>query len=229
MRNAIPSFITSLNISCGFVAILLNDPFWSPLVIVLGAVFDLFDGMVARMLKATSAIGKDLDSLADLVSFGVAPAYLFFHHVTDQSIAALIAVTFIPVFSAIRLAIFNNDTTQTKDFKGLATPSNAIFFISLPLVLHVVDDQWLHTAIQSPFFIYSVPLVFSGLLVSKLRMFSFKGLGDGFKKNPLPFVFIGLILLLAPFTRWLTFPLSIIVYIMLSVIYHFTRKAPSTQ
>mgnify|MGYP002398446648 CR=1 FL=1 len=203
----------------GFTAILLNDPLWSPLLILLGAFFDLFDGMVARALKVSSEFGKQIDSLADMVSFGVAPAYLYYFHIMpEQSVLTMILVAFIPAFSGIRLAIFNIDESQTSEFKGLPTPGNAIFFLSFPLLKELVDTPIVQTVLHLDYLLMILPVVFGFLLVVPLRMFSFKTMAKGPKKNPLPFILVLLVILAAVFIQWMAIPLSIVLYIFLSVI-----------
>ena len=168
IRRNIPNFITCGNLLCGCLAIVKafeGDLVWAAYLVGIAAVLDFFDGFVARLLKATSPIGKDLDSLADMVTFGVVPGVVIFKLVTmayaaraamdnffvvmgggsapqDTLSTLLPYVAFmIPGFSAIRLAKFNNDTRQTESFIGLPTPANAIFFCSFPLVLKQITES----------------------------------------------------------------------------------------
>jgi len=134
IKRNIPNFITCLNLVCGCLGILLlfnGMPIEASCLMFLAAFLDLFDGLIARALKVSSPIGKDLDSLADVISFGVLPGFITLNlvmaiHKLDFLIASICLI--IPVFSAIRLAIFNNDQGQSNMFKGLATPANALFW-----------------------------------------------------------------------------------------------------
>ena len=228
IRKALPSVITSLNIAFGIIAILINHPLWSPILILAGALCDVSDGMLARALNAQSEFGKQLDSLADLVSFGVAPAFLYFHHILntnniEHNWTAIIIISFIPVFSAIRLAIFNIDDSQTTEFKGLPTPANAIFFISFPLInelnkMGLIDSSIINLVVNNNLIIYSLPIVFSAMLVAPLRMFSVKGIGKGFKANPMPFIYAAIVLVMAIVLKYLIIPFSILLYILLSIV-----------
>ena len=143
IRNNIPNAITSLNLLFGCLACIAafhcNDTMCGSAIkgyecafifIGLAAVADFFDGLVARLLHAVSAIGAELDSLADLVSFGLAPALILYNMMLGQGAGhwALVALM-IPVFGALRLARFNVDTNQTTTFTGLPIPANAIFWI----------------------------------------------------------------------------------------------------
>ena len=146
MRN-IPNFITLLNLASGFIALVFasNGALVTASWFILAAmIFDFFDGFAARALKAYSEIGRELDSLADLVSFGVAPAFLIYKMLvpalnanpgSDSTSAINTVLSFIPVImpacAALRLAIFNLDTTQKTSFKGLPTPANAIAIITV--------------------------------------------------------------------------------------------------
>lgn len=152
LKKIIPNTLTSLNLGLGLVGICFafnNKLEWSSFCILGAAVLDFLDGFVARLLKAGSEFGKQLDSLADVVSFGVLPALILFHMIsiglgdyftpleersTENILTALIALL-VAVFSAIRLARFNIDTRQTNHFIGLPTPANALFVASFPLIL----------------------------------------------------------------------------------------------
>ncbi|MCH5221922.1 MAG: CDP-alcohol phosphatidyltransferase family protein [Muribaculaceae bacterium] len=144
ITDAIPNTITCLNLISGCVAIFmafhlhetiggLTGGTWAIIAIAMAALFDFLDGAAARLFKAVSAIGKDLDSLSDLVSFGVAPAMLMLNTMTanGSSLWAAAPCLLIPAFGAIRLAIFNNDTQQSTTFRGLPIPANAIFWIGM--------------------------------------------------------------------------------------------------
>jgi CDP-diacylglycerol--serine O-phosphatidyltransferase len=151
----------------------------------VASVFDYLDGFSARILKAYSLLGKELDSLSDLVSFGVAPAVIVFHLLKDSMAIpsgegfttghVTLAIPFlIAVFSSLRLAIFNLDTRQTTSFIGLPTPANALFIVGLVLGLNSPYRAWFEVLTLSPVALISMVLLLSFLLVSPLPMFSLK-------------------------------------------------------
>ena len=180
IRNNIPNAITSLNLLCGCLACIAafhcNDTMCGSAIkgyecafifIGLAAVADFFDGLVARLLHAVSAIGAELDSLADLVSFGLAPALILYNMMLGQGAGhwALVALM-IPVFGALRLARFNVDTNQTTTFTGLPIPANAIFWIGFTAWYAVHDVRlWI---------VLLLIVILSLLMVCNLRMFSLK-------------------------------------------------------
>jgi CDP-diacylglycerol---serine O-phosphatidyltransferase len=207
-----PSTLTLLNLVLGFVAIVLDHPVYSLMLILIGCFLDVFDGIVARLLKATSAFGKELDSLADIVTFGVAPAWLVYQHCLDHSVQNLLLVAMIPVFSAIRLAKFNNDATQKSNFSGMPTPANGLFFASMPYLFEKTTMTEAHL----------IPLVmlFCFLLVSPLRMFAFKDVKKGGPDTVFPMIFLVLVLGASFFLSLLVIPAGVLLYILLSVIYH---------
>lgn len=179
MKKHIPNLITCLNLLSGALAIVYTftegAESWLPVYcIILAAVFDFFDGLVARALGVSSPIGKDLDSLADVISFGLAPAVLIFHalQLTGASFLAAVPVLLIAPGAALRLAKFNNDTRQTTSFIGLPVPANALFWIglyaslpSLALLIEGAARLWL---------IYVLVGILVYLMLSEIPMFSFK-------------------------------------------------------
>lgn len=194
----IPNTLTSLNLFSGCIAIVAayEGQFdFAAFFIVIGAIFDFFDGMSARLLNVPSPIGKELDSLADMVTFGVAPSMMVFTMLKDfmspwigpaltpyiPYLAFLIAV-----FSGLRLAKFNIDTRQTTSFIGLPTPANALFWIGIALgiesgIFHFMANMWILVALV---------LLFSYLLVAEIPMFSFKFKDFSWKNNRLRYIFL---------------------------------------
>lgn len=196
IRKHIPNAITSMNLLSGCFATIfaINGNYQAAFLFILAAgIFDFCDGFAARLLKAYSPLGKELDSLADMVSFGVAPAMLFFSFM--QSISAGVIV-FIPlliaVFSGLRLAKFNIDTRQSENFIGMSTPPCAFLCGSLLYVLSVYSNI-------AEFFadhIYIIPVlsvILSFLLISEIPMFSFKFKNLTWKDNASRFIFLGII------------------------------------
>lgn len=180
----------------------------------LAGAFDFFDGFVARMLKVNSTIGKELDSLADVVSFGVLPSFVMYRMISEASdSSALPYIAFaIAVFSALRLAIFNVDETQRDSFRGLNTPANTIFITSLPLLYNDVG-QWLY----QPGVLVAITIVFSLLLVSRIEFFAFKFKSFRWEHNKVRYTFLILAALLLLFFGFAGIPLTIILYIILSL------------
>lgn len=197
IRKHIPNTLTCCNLISGCIATSYAfgaSPKMALLWIIIGAVFDFFDGMSARLLHVSSPIGKELDSLADDVTFGVAPATIVFSelYVLEypgflQPLATIIpyAAFLIAAFSAIRLAKFNLDERQTTSFIGLPTPANALFWGSLI----VYNPSWMEDNSWSPLLILALVCVSSYLLVSELPMFALKFKHWAFKGNEVKYGF----------------------------------------
>ena len=195
MKKHIPNFITSLNLFSGCVAIVMAFEgafLWVVFWVIIAATFDFLDGMAARVLNAPSKIGKELDSLADVVSFGVAPAVAVFIMLrsytsyleslaTIQSYIPYLAFI-IPIFSALRLAKFNIDERQTSSFLGLPTPANALFWISYVYGMYNIST----TNNFMLFLTLLLIIVLSLLMVSEIPMFSFKLKNMQLKGNEKP-------------------------------------------
>jgi CDP-diacylglycerol---serine O-phosphatidyltransferase len=233
MRH-IPNFITSLNLSSGFIAIILastgniSAASW---FIVAAMVFDFLDGFTARLLKAYSSIGKELDSLADVVSFGVAPA-LIIYNLLNNSIAdgvtfnylnirylLIIAVSAImPVMASIRLAIFNLDSTQTTSFKGLPTPANALAVISIVIASQNNQNGAIDYLISSPLLLTMFSLILSSMMVSRIPLFSLKVSNLKLKGNEGRYLLLSLILISGIIFGIMAIPLIIPLYILSSLI-----------
>ena len=177
LKNHIPNTITSMNLLCGIVGVicaLYGNPDWALVLMVLAAVFDFCDGLAARLLKAYSPIGKELDSLSDMVSFGVLPALVMMQCMQEFGAPIWLSCSalFIAVMSAIRLARFNVDTRQTTDFLGVATPTCALLCASLASYLHAHPDLLL--AQWAVWFLPAVSIELGLLLVSEIPMFGMK-------------------------------------------------------
>ena len=191
------------------------------------AVFDFLDGMAARLLNVKSEFGKQLDSLADVVSFGVLPGMILFNLLETGFVnmtgvfSYLSYIAFlIPICSALRLAKFNIDTKQTESFIGLPTPANAIFFASIPLILLNPSDVLpiVSKLMGSPYVLIVMIVVFSFLLVSPLPLFSMKFKNFSWSKNSMQYILIGSSVILIIFLHYIAIPSIIILYILLSII-----------
>ncbi len=228
MKRHIPNFITSLNLIAGCISIVMalnNDLQSAAYLIILAAVFDFFDGMAARILKVKSAIGKELDSLADVVSFGVAPAcimYMLMRHSTNEpGIDYKAFLSFIlVVFSALRLAKFNIDESQEDSFIGLPTPANALFIASLSFILPYQSCEWMFSFPS----LALITLVLSYLLVSPLPLFSFKFKNMLWKGNEYRYLLIVFSVVLFVFFKLSSISYIIILYMILSVVSNLFEK-----
>ncbi|MDG5799613.1 CDP-alcohol phosphatidyltransferase family protein [Marinilabiliaceae bacterium ANBcel2] len=228
----IPNLLTLTNLFLGVVAIyfaLNGRPDLSAWAIVVAAVFDFSDGFAARLFNAYSDIGKDLDSLADLISFGLAPTAVyssiifygltgswsgdFFELSTIYKIFMLSPVI-LTLFSALRLAKFNNDERQSENFIGLTTTSSGMFAASFGYLAYNYFESG--TFIFSPFFIIGLVLIFSALIVSELPMFSLKFKNLDFKENLSRYIIIAISLVSLIFFSVGAFALIIPVYIFYS-------------
>jgi len=222
MKKHIPNFITCLNLFSGCVATYLafkGNYQGAFIAILLAAVFDFMDGFAARLLKAYSAMGKELDSLADMVSFGLAPGAIVFSLLTTAGINEWVPFLgfLIPVFSGLRLAKFNIDDRQSSSFLGLPVPANAIFWAGLVYSFSpfLMNNIW--------FFLMLIG-VFCFLLVSEIPMFSLKFKNVSWKDNQNQFLFLlGCIVILVIF-QLSAFALIITWYIASSVGINVSRK-----
>ncbi len=202
----------------------------------LAAIFDFLDGFAARALKVTSVIGKDLDSLADMVTFGAVPGfvmhkmleigYLVNHRDYDlivQNQWLTYIPILIPIFSAIRLAKFNNDTRQTDSFIGVPTPANAILICSIPLIVNwdthfdLKHCEVIHFLIH-PYALIFISVLMSILMVVELPLFSLKFKSFGWKGNEIRYVFIALSILGLILFQFLGLGIAIVLYVGLSMI-----------
>jgi len=185
-------------------------------------IFDFFDGLAARLLKVSSPMGKELDSLADMVSFGFVPAAIMYHLIGPEELVAYIAFV-IAIFSALRLANFNIDENQESDFIGLPTPANALFISSLVFVKTQPElGQWLTPAVLS-----SISIVFSLLLISPIRLFSLKLKNLSWADNKVRIIFIIASAVTISTLGFIGLPLVILLYIVLSLLKNATIKSKS--
>lgn len=219
----IPNALTCMNLFSGCIACVMafHANFeMAMLFIVIGAVFDFFDGLTARLLHAYSNIGKDLDSLADDVSFGVAPALIVFSLFKEINYPDYLsflanwlpyAAFLIAVFSALRLAKFNNDTRQTTSFIGLPVPANALFWASLIAGCKPI-------ASYHPLLTLVLVCLFSWLLVSEIPMFSLKFKNLSWKDNKIAFIFVIISAILLITLKIAGFAAVIVWYILLSIL-----------
>ncbi len=238
IKRHIPNFITLLNLVSGCIAIIFifngNLPMASYLIFI-AAVFDFLDGMAARILKVKSDIGKELDSLADIISFGLVPGFIMMKLLesssgfTDVNVGFTSVIPYlgllIPVFSALRLAKFNIDSRQTHNFIGLPTPANAILIASLPLIMAQtttligMDLDWFVNLITNLYVLIGLTVVLSYLLVAELPLFSLKISKNEPARNKIKFIFIGISFILFIIFYFVAIPFIMALYILLSLLF----------
>jgi len=206
-----------MNLCCGFSAILMDDLHMSSIMLLLGMFFDVIDGLAARILKVQSRLGAELDSFADLVSFGLAPAYLYTQLVPSDRWFFYIPAFFILIGSTLRLALFNLRPSTTH-FIGLPTPASAFFIIGIFIGVEF-GSEFVQSAIETPSVYILIPAVLMMLNLSRIRMFSFKqiGINQGYKL----FILVSLItfVFLTIYNFKLSMPLAVILYVILSLIH----------
>lgn len=225
VKKHLPNAITCANLFSGCIGIVFafqGNLVVAAYAIFLSSIFDFFDGLASRVLNSYSFIGKDLDSLADMVSFGVLPSVimyeLFLQAPQIDSISHLLnfVAFLLPVFSALRLAKFNNDTRQSDSFIGLPTPANAILIASLPLIVQQYDA--LAHYILNPYFLTVLVLIMCTLLVSEIPLMSLKFKNRDFNKNIFRYLLLLFSAILILFFKFVAVPVVIFIYITLSLI-----------
>lgn len=255
IKKHIPNAITCCNLLCGCLAIVQafqGHLVYAAYLVGLAAIFDFFDGFAARMLRVTSPIGKDLDSLADMVTFGVVPGVVMYQlinsslfsfssqvqgHASGETglsnlitlfqeageknygiLGLIVYVAFlIPVFSAIRLAKFNNDNRQTSSFIGLPTPANAILICSFPLILAFTRSSQFQQIILNPFFLVIMSVVMSILLVAEIPLFALKFRTFSWVGNRTRYIFLILCVILLILFQFVGIPMIILLYVIMSI------------
>lgn len=186
--------------------------------ILIAGLLDFLDGFVARALNSTSPIGKELDSLADVVSFGVLPSFILYFYLKNNTISDLLAYSafIMALFSALRLAKFNIDTRQSDSFIGVPTPANALVVASFPLI-DAFQPHYGHL-LQNPYFILAYIILMSYLLISELPLFALKFKDFSWQANRIKYLFLFVSALFILVFRYAAIPLVIVWYIVLSVL-----------
>ena len=248
MKN-IPNLFTLLNLFFGCIAVILilqngiavvyhedGQQFISmpervglaSLFIGLAGLVDFFDGLVARLFKATSPLGKQLDSLADLVSFGVAPGMILYQLLRlsfaqqpdgmDVSVGWLLPALIFPCCAAYRLARFNIDESQAYGFKGVPAPAAGLLIASLPLISYYTTNQMVADLIVNKWVLYGLIVVVGWLMVSTLPLMALKFKDYGLRSNWPKVALLVLAVLAAVFLRWLAVPVVFVFYIIVSLV-----------
>ena len=242
MIRQIPNLFTLLNAFCGCCALvsILNGRYTEGVIFLMVCLAaDFFDGFAARLLHVKSEMGKELDSLADMVSFGVVPAVILYKLITTASISSVLTSRFsnsfedylpylafiITAFSAYRLAKFNLDTRQTENFIGLNTPTNTMFFIGL-LLIKINNYDGLDTLVHNTTFLYLLIPVSSFLLISEFPMFSIKMKNFTWKGNELRIIFAIISVILLALMREAAVSVLVIIYVLLNICGNLFFKTP---
>lgn len=246
----IPNLFTLLNLFFGCIAIvftlqngilisvsaegteLLDIPekIWmASLFIGIAAVVDFLDGFVARLFNATSEMGKQLDSLADVVSFGVAPSMIIYQFLRlsfaqeegglDVSFFWLLPAFVLPCAAAWRLARFNLDSSQSYSFKGMPVPAVGLFVASLPLIYWNVNEAWVFSLLLNKWFLYAMVFVLSYLMVSTLPLMAMKFKDYSIKHNIPRYLLIIIAVLSILLLKWLAVPVIVVAYVLLSLLF----------
>lgn len=229
-KKHLPNTITLLNLFCGCIAMVfaLNKEFEMAFYFVsLGIFLDFFDGFFARLFQVSSPLGLQLDSLADMVTSGVVPGIVMYQMLgsssgypkLDWAVEPFPFLGFlITLGSCYRLANFNIDTRQTDSFIGLPTPANALFILSLPLVLHDLDSFFVLELLTNPFVLIGITLLSVYMLNAEIPLFSLKVKKMSWKGNALPIGFLmSSVVVIASF-QYAGIPLLILLYVLLSLI-----------
>lgn len=231
MKRHLPNAITCLNLFSGCLAIYFafhGNLVYAAYMVGIAAVLDFMDGMLARLLRAYSEIGKQLDSLADMVSFGVVPGVIMFHLIEralegestfmglDPGVFPFVGFV-ITIFSALRLAKFNIDTRQTTSFIGMPTPACSIFVCALPLIL-ANDGFGVSELILNPFLLGGLSLLLSYLLIAEIPLFALKFKNLSWKDNSVRFIFLLISVVLIALFQFVAIPFVIALYILLSIL-----------
>lgn len=228
MKAFVPNFITLLNLLSGGIAVIFavkGDLSTAALFVFFGIFFDFFDGFLARKLNVSSEMGLQLDSLADLVTSGLAPALVLVNLIELSILPSQDANCFLPYLgllvllcSAYRLAKFNISAEQSQFFIGLPTPANALLIMSLPLVLDYQNSDSYNALILNPFFLVVVTLLSSFLLNAPVKLIALKFKTWNFSENASKYILIIFSLVGLILFKFAGIPLIIIFYIIISLV-----------
>ncbi len=242
MKQWIPNGITILNLLCGCIAAVFafnDDLITAGIFVAAGIFFDFFDGLFARLLKVSSPLGGELDSMADLITSGLVPGIAMVQMLNDalgvnlleDGVAFRTAVQdyaishpyvalagfLITAASALRLARFNLDTRQTDSFIGVPTPANAILIISLGIIAQTTEIDWIYGILDNPYILIGITLVSCYLLNAELPLFALKFKNFGFKGNEIRWIFLLVSLALIITLQLYSVPCIIVLYVLMSL------------
>ncbi|OSY89579.1 phosphatidylserine synthase [Tenacibaculum holothuriorum] len=244
MKKHIPNTLTLGNLFCGTLATVFaikGDFYATAVLVILGIGFDFLDGFAARLLKVQGELGKQLDSLADMVTSGVVPGLVMMQllvNAIDIDAVGYFGVDaygktgsnlpyiglLLTLFACYRLAKFNIDERQSDSFIGVPTPAMSLFVISLPLILEYSSFNFFIELIQNKYFLLAITFLFSYLMNAELPLFSLKFKSFGFKGNEIKYLFLLLSIVLLIVLKIVAIPIIILLYIILSLINNLVRK-----
>jgi len=242
LKRELPNIITLLNLLCGVIATMLASIDKLPeaaFLVLLGIFFDFFDGFVARLLNVQSELGKQLDSLADMVTSGVVPGIVMFQLLRKTNVDWITTDWFVDfsqmnwfpftgllvtLSACYRLANFNIDSRQTNSFIGLPTPALTLFIISLPLILKYSNIEFANSIIHNQWFLIATIFVGSYLMNANLPLFSLKFKDYSFKNNVIKYIFLIVSIILLIVLKLVAIPVIIIVYVLFSLIDNVIKK-----
>ena len=222
MSKHIPNLLTISNLICGCTALYLSfhgELVFTAYLIGLATIFDFMDGAAARLLNIYNPIGKQLDSLSDMVSFGLVPGSVVFHLLEESTLSQFSFIALlIPIFSALRLAKFNVDENQNENFIGLPTPANCLVFVSIPLITTFNSESTIAYLFEIPEILLIITILMSLALVSKINMFSLKFKNLKFQDNKFKFLLITISIILLTCLEFLAIPIIILLYLIISIL-----------
>jgi len=237
IKQHIPNILTLGNLFCGTLATIFaiqQDFVTTAWLVAIGILFDFFDGFVARILKVQGELGKQLDSLADMVTSGVVPGIVMLQLLKNAFDGGVVGdfgnnqevevMSYFPylgllltLFAGYRLAKFNIDERQTDKFIGLPTPAMSLFIISLPLIARFSDFSFFSNLVYNKIFLLVVTVVLSILMISELSLFSLKFKDFSFKNNTLKYLFLIACIILLFSLKFVAIPVIILLYVLVSV------------
>ncbi|MEZ4901583.1 MAG: CDP-diacylglycerol--serine O-phosphatidyltransferase [Spirosomataceae bacterium] len=228
----IPNLMTCGNLLCGCLGIVFSfrgDLLLAGALIFVAAILDFLDGFVARLLNQSSSIGKELDSLADMVTFGLLPSIIIFQYmerttttIETESMMLSFCAFILAIFSALRLAKFNIDTRQSDSFIGVPTPANAILVASLPFILRTHPTLEGFIVNQNVLLVYTFLMSF--LLVMEVPLMAFKFKTFAWKDNQIKYIFLTLSVVLLFLLKFAAIPMIVVLYIFVSLLQYLLKQ-----
>ncbi|CAL2084505.1 CDP-diacylglycerol---serine O-phosphatidyltransferase [Tenacibaculum sp. 190524A05c] len=251
IKKHIPNIITLGNLLCGTIATIYavrGDFYTTAILVGIGIVFDFFDGFVARLLQVQGEFGKQLDSLADMVTSGVVPGIVMVQFMLSSTLYNQLGVSswdaaldmglnidnwfsyevlglLLTLFAGYRLAKFNIDERQSDSFIGLPTPAMNLFVLSLPLISEYTTNVLIQDIIHNKYVLIVITILLSVLMVSEVKLFSLKFKNYAFNKNIFKYTFLLLSIALLITLKFVAIPVIILLYILLSVFKNLKKEA----
>ncbi|MGG6231401.1 CDP-alcohol phosphatidyltransferase family protein [Tenacibaculum sp. SDUM215027] len=247
IKKYIPNLLTLGNLLCGTIATVFaikGDFFATAILVMLGILFDFFDGFAARMLKVQGELGKQLDSLADMVTSGVVPGIVMMQMLVNALDVDAVGYFGVDEYGATgsnlpylgllltlgagyRLAKFNIDERQSDSFIGVPTPAMSLFVISLPLIAQFDKESFLIGLIENQYFLILITVLFTYLMNAEIPLFSLKFKNFHFKDNVIKYVFLVLSIILIITLKIVAIPMIILSYVVLSIVNNSDKKLSS--